>query len=1018
MGSGLTGDGKVQPWLQQGTVMRGFVESLAEHEARGWAYDDAAPGCQLSVTAHLDGVPVASAVADQPRPDLLQAGIGTGDHGFTLDFHPPLPPAALARLQMRAGAGAVPLESLHGSGQSRTDDASNPAVPFADMQARPVFILGPARSGTSALALALLKSGYYEGHGEGHLLPLAKQLLTTVDAYYDAYQAGHEARGSSDTRLRATHGAAFQRMVRRGFVQLTQATYPSGRWIDKTPTAEMVRAAPLMQEMWPHARFIFLKRRVIENILSRRRKFPGDTLENHYLDWVDVLSAWLQVRSRLGPAAMEVDQLDLAQDGGAAGVAIAQFLDLPEDAAARFRMALATDRPEQTGTLGAVGTLDGLGLPPDDRRGLVAACARVMAAYGYSYGAGYRHGARAFVDARGLLIAQDGAEPLLVRIGGAPAALGPGWSPRFAVTAFAPFTFLLLQHTGGREVTWILDRAGQRLGGAVADLPEAGQQALLHLVRPALQASLLNVLQAPDLADEAGDVMLLSPDLRVELFRLCGGLPAPCTMGAEACGDIALPAPVGLVLPHAAVRACLAVDLRGQLLDACRSGTMTWPSPVDGFMLQEVRGMVLSPLLQAWRCVDRRHGLVFFVLAGNFQQETSGIWFPSAGVLVLPPRRALFHFDVDGAAVANLLGEHVLTHGAPLRGFLGGPVAGFAQYTWPSASAHIGHYLWNELSGLEFMVAHLPPARLPQVFDLGGAGGSAFYGPLRLLFPELAGRIVQDHASLSGMLGAAYAEGLQVVRFSGGSVSAGLRRRIATLASQTPAAAEARRLGADSRGTDGPVVVFGLRVENRTLVDLAAFYIGLARGLCERLGPLTVIIDGHNSRSPAGMFSSYLEHRAARRPVDVEHEMADRIQAGLQGLPVRIVNCVGTAMLDNLAWLLRADACVAPWGAGLAKYRWACNLPAYVLVSNFNRKHKNDIHIYGDPAFMDAPTEVQFADAAGITDRPDAEVLLRMDPFHAAYFINYDAAVEPAIDAVTALIMRARAMRARGNIAP
>ncbi len=1007
--------------------MRGFVESLAEHEVRGWAYDDAAPGSHLSVTAHLDGVQVASTMADLPRPDLLQAGIGAGNHGFTLDFHPPLPPAALPRLRMRAGAGAVPLETLHGSGQSRADDASNAAIPFADVQARPVFILGPARSGTSALALALLKSGHYEGHGEGHLLPLAKQLLATVDTYYGAYHAGHDVRGSSDTRLRATHGAAFQRMVRRGFVQLTRATYPTGRWIDKTPTAEMVRAAPLMQEMWPHARFVFLKRRVIENILSRRRKFPADTLENHYLDWVDVLSAWLQVRGGLGAAAMEVDQLDLAQQdgaqqdgaqhGGGAAAAIARFLELPEDAAGRFRAALATDRPEQTGELGAIGTLDGLALPLGGRRELVAACARVMSAYGYSYGTGYRHGARAFVDERGVRIAQDGAEPLLVRIGGSPAVLGPGWSPRLAVTAFAPFVLLELQHTGGQQATWLLDPAGQRLGGAVADLSAAEQRALLDLARPALHASLLDVLHAPDLSEEAGDVALLSPDLRLELLRLCGGLPTPTTVSAEACGDIAVPGQGGLVLSEAAVQACLAVDLQGRLLDACRTGTMTWPSPVDGSMLREVRGMVLSPLLQAWRCVDRRHGLVFFVLAGNFQQETAGVWFPSAGVLVVPPRRALFHYKVDGAALVGLLAEHILTHGAALRGFLGGPVTGFAHYTWPSPSAHIGHYLWNELSGLESMAAHLPPAGLTparltpalftQVFDLGGAGGSAFYGPLRRLFPELPGRIVQDHTSLPGMLAAAYADGIQVLRFSGGFVSAGLRQRIATLAAETPAAAEARSVDA------GPVVVFGLRVENRTLVNLAAFYIGLARGLCGQLGALTVIIDGQNSRSPAGTFSSHLEHRAARRPVEVEHEMAAGIQAGLQGLPVRVVSCVGMPMLDNLAWLLRADACVAPWGAGLAKYRWACNLPAYVLVSNFNRKHKNDIHIYGDPAFMETPTEMQFADAWGITDRPDAEVLLPMDPFHAAFFINYEAAVEPAVDAVAALLMRAR-----GSTAP
>ena len=367
--------------------MRGWVESMAEHEARGWAFDDADPASHLQVVAHLDGVQVGVGAADIVRADLAAAGIGAGDHMFRIGFSPPILPAALPRLRITALCGPVPhpLEPLPGSLHSRADDASDASVPVVDTQARPVFVLGPARSGTSALALALLGSGHYEGHGEGHLLPLAHQLLMTVDGYY----AG-QAAGGLDTRLRSTHVSAFQRMVRRGFIQVSRAAYPSGRWIDKTPTAEMVRAAPLMQEMWPNARFIFLKRRVIENVASRRRKFPQESLKNHYRDWVDVLTAWTGVRSHLGNSAIEVEQLELARRPAAEADAIAAFLDLPAPAADRLHAVLAGSTPEQTSAaLGSVETLSSLGLSPGEEGELRAACGPVMAAYGYGFGEDY-----------------------------------------------------------------------------------------------------------------------------------------------------------------------------------------------------------------------------------------------------------------------------------------------------------------------------------------------------------------------------------------------------------------------------------------------------------------------------------------------------------------------------------------------------------------------------------------------------------------------------------------------------
>ena len=228
--------------------------------------------------------------------------------------------------------------------------------------------------------MALLHSGHYEGHGEGHLLPLAQALLQTVDFFYIA----HRDAARLNTRLQATHFAAFQRMIRRGFIQLTSATYPRGRWLDKTPTAEMIRAAPLMLELWPNAHFIFCKRRVLEVIASRRRKFPSDTLENHYLDWVDTMQSWLSIRSILGSHALEVEQIEMARDPNSVAASVAVFLNLTNPAA--FQKALATDQPERTAvSTDWLVTLDSLGLCDKDIQELHAACDGMMAAYGYSY---------------------------------------------------------------------------------------------------------------------------------------------------------------------------------------------------------------------------------------------------------------------------------------------------------------------------------------------------------------------------------------------------------------------------------------------------------------------------------------------------------------------------------------------------------------------------------------------------------------------------------------------------------
>ncbi len=367
-------------------AVSGFVEYVGAERVAGWAYDSRSPSARLEVTVRIGSEFYASGFADIERNDLLIAGMGDGRHGFDIDVSDAhFSAEQLTCLEVHAISGVEVMEiaRVHASG-SITDLQSDADMPTSDTSQFPVFVLGPARSGTSVITLALLGSGSYIGAGEGHLLPLAHQMLSIVEQQYRL--AGAEAR----TALTRVSSEAFQKLIRRAFVKLAADLFPTPRWLDKTPTVEAVRASLLMHELWPNARFIFMKRRVIENVLSRQRKFPHGTTESHYRDWAAVMTAWLAVRGELRGVALELDHRQLVVDPQEVAGSIAAFLDLPLMAATHLTRYLSSCRPQQTDeNFGSIYSLDCLGLDEHEAQRMIAVCDPVMSAFGYGYGEAY-----------------------------------------------------------------------------------------------------------------------------------------------------------------------------------------------------------------------------------------------------------------------------------------------------------------------------------------------------------------------------------------------------------------------------------------------------------------------------------------------------------------------------------------------------------------------------------------------------------------------------------------------------
>ncbi len=64
---------------------QGYLDAIAGGVLHGWAVDAQQPGGPATVTVRCNGRPIGTALANLHRPDLAQAGVGDGNHGFAFE---------------------------------------------------------------------------------------------------------------------------------------------------------------------------------------------------------------------------------------------------------------------------------------------------------------------------------------------------------------------------------------------------------------------------------------------------------------------------------------------------------------------------------------------------------------------------------------------------------------------------------------------------------------------------------------------------------------------------------------------------------------------------------------------------------------------------------------------------------------------------------------------------------------------------------------------------------------------
>ena len=359
--------------------VKGFVETLTPQQAGGWACDQNNLDIRCEIAVMLKGGLLAQTVADKLRPDLQQAGFGTGEFGFVARF-----PLILSYAEL--DAVEVFVVGIDGKRQRLNHFRERPTFKAkpGDPDSRPVFILGSRRSGTSAVTHALLRYTRYRGSYEGHFFDLLAPLLNTVKEFYS-----YKTNLISDPNMISTFAEVprdyFDSVLADIFRDLAAKMFAVPFWLDKTPTRLMIQAAPSLGKIWPEARFIFLRRRAYESLQSHRRKFPEKAFEDHCRWWSSCMSAWLDVREELGGRAIEIDQYLLAHDPSLAASLIAETLSLEPSECKKVGAFLTWERPERTEVeLNKIESGVGEDWNEEEKRTFEATCLPWFAPFGYA----------------------------------------------------------------------------------------------------------------------------------------------------------------------------------------------------------------------------------------------------------------------------------------------------------------------------------------------------------------------------------------------------------------------------------------------------------------------------------------------------------------------------------------------------------------------------------------------------------------------------------------------------------
>lgn len=508
--------------------------------------------------------------------------------------------------------------------------------------------------------------------------------------------------------------------------------------------------------------------------------------------------------------------------------------------------------------------------------------------------------------------------------------LGPGWQPLSVWHVESRLQILVLKSSNNNHGLWYFDADGRFIGNNAKSIWERGSW-----VKKAFEV-LFKRLVLECVAPSQYEAHLISEaiePLALEFTSLSEDLFATA---CDLTGDRDSPEGRTLNAPPAEVQDDVLSGTSGEM-------NLSW----RGKQLSATRGIVVNHFIFTYPLFGGQ--CLSALLFVGFQEGIRVAWLDMDDM-------ELFYRRVPGGRISqNLLTDfvnHLKASWKPLREYFNGPDP--FKILGVTRADHIGHRLWNELTGLHRIQQNGGAEHLGALvhYDPHGIGEVWLGAPEVLQRPDLSIALVgAGNGSISRWV---YENRVFPLRIGDSYIPKSLADLVASHCLEGAEVQVPGKISGELR------IVFGLRFENRTWVNQSEGLAELACHLAKRFQKLTIIIDGHD-RIQKRKAVSHGEHRANRDIVALEKDVVRVVREAVAGQgdaeKVTIVDAVDMELNDTMAWILSADCFVAPWGAGLAKYKWVANLDGVIFSSREVMETKPDLKIYEDSGIREGATE-------------------------------------------------------------
>lgn len=340
--------------MSSGMKVFGALERKDKQRISGWFATLPSNLVHQVLEILIDNKVIGRVKADQFREDVKAAGFGAGESGFSFQFPPDIDAEDAARARIRLLGTELYLDCADLAPKAQREEPPPPGTGS-------VFILGPARSGTSILFLALQSVFEMSGLGEGHVFPIFQRMHF---AYYEYVRQFLGQEGVLASRLDVTDlKTRMIATIRRFYFD----QFAGSPFIDKTPGVEALTSANLIKLAFPGAKIIVTNRNGVEVVESYRRKFKAD-FRDACLEWARCAKEIARLKISM-PEALILDQNVMRATPEIVAEKIAGHLGRPERAVAlaEFMRSQRVDVLSQNTDWATPLTLDTIGWTEEEK---------------------------------------------------------------------------------------------------------------------------------------------------------------------------------------------------------------------------------------------------------------------------------------------------------------------------------------------------------------------------------------------------------------------------------------------------------------------------------------------------------------------------------------------------------------------------------------------------------------------------------------------------------------------------